>query len=119
MNGQPSRSGKLVVLGILAVAAAGIAIFATRPQTQVALSSNPDVNRSSAHVLPGRTSEQREKVDPGLTAAQVESILGKPSEKSESRGDVVSGRWNYLYSDGNLVVNLRDGRVTEIETTFY
>ena len=113
------NSGKLVVLAIAAVAAIGIALFASRPIPQVALSSNPLVNQSAAHVLPGRTYEQREKIDPGLTQAQVTLALGEPSEKSESRGDVVSARWNYLYSDGNLTVRLRAGRVTEIETTFY
>jgi len=113
------NSGKLLVAGIVAAIAVGIAFFAARPKSQVALSSNPAVNRNAAHVLPGRTSEQREKIDPGMLQSQVASVLGEPSEKSESRGDVVSGRWNYLYSDGHLIVKLRDGRVTEIETTFY
>ena len=97
----------------------GIALFAMRPKPQTALSSNPAVNTNPAHALPGRTYEKREKIDPGMRSTQVESILGEPSEKGESRGDVVSGRWNYLYSDGNLIVKMRDGRVTEIETTFY
>jgi hypothetical protein len=113
------RSGKILVIGILAVIAAGIALFVSRPKSQVALSSNLAVNKNPEHALPGRTYEMREKIDPGLTSAQVASILGQPSEKAESRGDVISGRWNYLYADGNLVVKLRDGRVTEIETTFY
>ena len=113
------RSGKLVVLAIVAVAAIGIALFASRPKPQIALSSNPAVNRNAAHVLPGKTYERREKIDPGMTEAQVAAALGEPSERSESRGDVVSARWNYLYSDGNLAVRLRAGRVTEIETTFY
>ena len=77
------------------------------------------MNQNVAHVLPGRTYEQRAKIDPGLTQAQVAAALGEPSESSESRGDVVSARWNYLYKDGNLAVRLRAGRVNEIETTFY
>jgi hypothetical protein len=109
----------LLVVGILAVIAAGIAIFMRRPTSEIALSSNSAVNRSSAHVLPGRTAERRAQIDPGMTEAKVRSVLGNPSEKLESRGDVVSARWNYLYSDGNLAVKMRDGLVTEIETTLY
>jgi len=113
------NTGKLLVAGMVLLIGAGVAFFATRPKPQVALSSNPAVNQNAAHVLPGRTYEQRAKIDPGLTQAQVAAALGEPSEKSESRGDVVSARWNYLYKDGNLAVRLRAGRVTEIETTFY
>jgi hypothetical protein len=113
------RSGKLLVAGVVVLIAVGIAIFATRPKFQPALAGNSDVNRNASSKLPGRTYERREKIDPGMTAPQVAAALGEPSEKAESRGDVVSGRWNYLYSDGNLVIKLRDGRVTEIETTFY
>jgi len=113
------NTGKLLVAGMVLLIGAGVAFFATRPKPQVALSSNPTVNQDAAHVLPGRTYEQRAKIDPGLTQAQVAAALGEPSEKSESRGDVVSARWNYLYKDGNLAVRLRAGRVTEIETTFY
>ena len=113
------NSGKLLVAGVVVLVGVGIALFTARPRPKAALSSNPDVNRNTAHTLPGRTSEQREKIDPGMMQSQVASVLGEPSEKSESRGDVVSGRWNYLYSDGHLAVKLRDGRVTEIETTFY
>ena len=113
------KSGKILVIGILAAIVLGIVLFVSRPREQTALSSNLAVNKNPSHTLPGRTYEMREKIDPGLTSSQVESILGRPSEKAESRGDVVSGRWNYLYSDGNLVVKLRDGRVVEIDTTIY
>ena len=113
------KSGRLLVLAIVALIAIGIAFFAARPKPQIALSSNSAVNTAANHVLPGKTYEQRAKIDPGLTQAQVAAALGKPSESSESRGDVVSARWNYLYKDGNLAVRLRAGRVTEIETTIY
>jgi outer membrane protein assembly factor BamE (lipoprotein component of BamABCDE complex) len=113
------KSGKILVAGIVALIAVGIALFAIRPKPEPALAANPDVNRNASRVLPGKTYESREKIDPGMTEAQVAAALGAPIEKAESRGATVSARWNYLYSDGNLVVKLRDGRVTEIETTFY
>ena len=113
------KSGKLLVLAILAAVVVGVALFVQRPRTEVALSSNMAVNRGTAHVLPGKTSEKRGQIDPGMTEDQVRAVLGDPSEKLESRGDVVSARWNYLYADGNLAVRTRGGRVTEIETTFY
>jgi outer membrane protein assembly factor BamE (lipoprotein component of BamABCDE complex) len=113
------NSGKLLVAGIVVLIGAGIALFANRPKPEPALAGNPDVNKNASIKLSGHTYEHREKINPGMTTSQVAVLLGEPSEKSESRGDVVSGRWNYLYSDGNLVIKFRDGRVTEIDTTFY
>ena len=111
-------SGRIVVVVVVVVIAAGIYFFA-RPRPEVALSSNPAVNRNSQHVLPGRTAERRGRIDPGMLQSQVEAALGEPSEKSETRGDTVYARWNYLYADGYLSLRLRGGRVEQIDTTFY
>lgn len=54
-----------------------------------------------------------------MTQAQLAAALGDPIEQSETRGDTVYARWNYLYADGYLSVRLRDRRVAEIDTTFY
>src|SRR5258706_1309126 len=69
------NSGKLLVAGVVVLVGVGIALFTARRTPQAALSSNPDVNRNTAHTLPGRTSEQRAKIDPGLMQSQVASML--------------------------------------------
>jgi hypothetical protein len=78
-----------------------------------------DLARQSRAVLPGKTYESREKIRQGMRQPDLSAALGDPSEKLESRGQILSGRWTYLYADGKIVVQLRDGMVTEVETTFY
>jgi len=100
------------------VAAAMAATFGCGRENAV-IPSRTDLARRSRAVLPGKTYESREKIRQGMREADVAAALGDPSEKLESRGQIVSGRWTYLYADGKIVVQLRDGTITEIETTFY
>ena len=81
--------------------------------------SRTDLARKSRGVLPGKTYENREKIRQGMKQMELSAAIGAPSEKLESRGQVVSGHWTYLYADGKIVINLRDGVATGIETTFY
>lgn len=78
-----------------------------------------DLARASGGVVPGKTYDNREKIRQGMKEADLSAALGAPSEKLESRGEIVSGHWTYLYKDGRIVINLRDHRVTDVETTFY
>jgi hypothetical protein len=78
-----------------------------------------DLARQSRAVLPGKTYENREKIRQGMSQAALSAAVGDPSEKLESRGQIISGHWTYLYADGKIVIKLRDGIVTEVETTFY
>lgn len=55
------NSGKFLVAGIVVLIAIGIALFVNRPKPQVAISSNPTVNRNAAHVLRGQTAAQRKR----------------------------------------------------------
>lgn len=84
-----------------------------------AIPARSDLARASRGVVPGKTYDNREKIRQGMEESELSAALGSPSEKLESRGQIVSGHWTYLYRDGKIVVNLRDGRVTEVETTFY
>ena len=101
---------------------AGIAAFALacgRGRENAVIPARSDLARSSRGVLSGKTYESREKIRQGMKQADLSAAIGAPSEKLESRGDVVSGHWTYLYSDGKIVIKLRDGVVTDVETTFY
>jgi hypothetical protein len=78
-----------------------------------------DLAQASKGVLSGRTYDHREKIRQGMAETDLGRALGAPSEKLESRGEIVSGRWTYLYADGKIVVHLLDHRVADVETTFY
>jgi len=104
---------------LLALGIATLALACGRGHENAVIPSRSDLARSSRGVLPGKTYESREKIRQGMKERELSTAIGAPSEKLESRGQVVSGHWTYLYSDGKIVIQLRDGIVTEIETTFF
>jgi hypothetical protein len=72
-----------------------------------------------APIGPGTLAEARKELDPGAAAADVVARLGKPSisvatEGRDSRREV----WTYYFADGTMRVNLTDGRVQRVSTTF-
>jgi hypothetical protein len=103
----------LLVVAVVASLACG------RAHDDAVIPSRTDLAQKSRGVLPGKTYGNREKIRQGMKEAELAAAVGEPSEKLESRGQVVSGHWTYLYADGKIVINLRDGMVTGIETTFY
>ena len=73
----------------------------------------------SAPVASGSIVEARKLLDPGSAADDVVARLGKPSmsvgtEGRDSRREI----WTYYFSDGTLRVNLTDGRVQRVSTSF-
>jgi hypothetical protein len=108
-----------IVRPFLLVATMAAALACGRAHDNAVIPSRTDLARQSRGVLPGKTYEHREKIRQGMKQPELTAAVGEPSEKLESRGQVVSGHWTYLYADGKIVLNLRDGVVTEVETTFY
>ena len=78
---------------LLLAAATAVALACGRGRENAVIPGRFDLAQKSRAVLPGKT--------------------------YESRGQIVSGRWTYLDADGKIVIQLRDGIVTEVETTFY
>jgi len=95
------------------------ALACGRAHDDAVIPSRTDLAQKSRGVLYGKTYEHREKIRQGMRQEELSAAIGEPSEKLESRGQVVSGHWTYLYADGKIVLNLRDGVVTGVETTFY
>jgi hypothetical protein len=62
--------------------------------------------------------EARKKVDPGRSARDVESALGKPSTESSTAGSSSHAIWTYYYADGTMVINLTDDYVARISVTY-
>lgn len=69
-------------------------------------------------VLPGKVTEARRRVDPGLSAAQATTALGKPSFAVRTEGASTHEIWTYYFNDGTLTINLTDGYVVRISTDF-
>jgi hypothetical protein len=70
-------------------------------------------------IAPGSLAEARKLLDRGAATEDVVARLGKPSmsvatEGRDSRGEI----WTYHFSDGTLRVNVTDGRVQRVSTSF-
>ena len=73
----------------------------------------------NAPIVPGTLAEARKLLDPGVATEDVVARLGKPSmsvatEGQDSRREI----WTYHFSDGTLRVNVTDGRVQRVSTSF-
>ena len=116
-EGAPGAIGRLTGCMLLAVV---VSLFAAcGGKNDAVVPGRFDLAQASRGVVPGRTYDNREKIRQGMKESDLSAALGAPSEKLESRGQIVSGHWTYLYRDGKIVINLRDHLVTEVETTFY
>jgi hypothetical protein len=69
-------------------------------------------------VLPGKVTDARKRVDPGLSAEKTTAALGSPSFKVRTEGASSHEIWKYYFADGTLTVNLTDGYVARISTDF-
>jgi hypothetical protein len=113
MNTMRRSTAWLAALALLALAAA------CGGKDDTVIPGRQDLAQASRGIVPGKTYDNREKIRAGMKESELSAACGEPSEKLESRGDVVSGHWTYLYKDGKLTIHLRDHRVTDVETTFY
>jgi hypothetical protein len=73
----------------------------------------------AAPIAPGSLAEARKLLDPGAATEDVVARLGKPSmsvatEGRDSRREI----WTYYFSDGTMRINVTDGRVQRISTSF-
>ena len=116
---HPSGTARIFRALLVAVVTPVLALACGRGRENAVIPGRTDLARQSRAVLSGKTYENREKIRQGMSQAALAAAVGDPSEKLESRGDVVSGHWTYLYADGKIVILLRDGIVTEVVTTFY
>ena len=69
-------------------------------------------------ILPGKATDARKAVDPGLSGAKITAALGKPSFAVRTEGASSHEIWKYYYADGTVTVNLTDGYVVRISTEF-
>ena len=73
----------------------------------------------AAPMAAGTVAEARKQLETGTAATDVASRLGKPSmsvatEGRDSRREI----WTYYFPDGTMLINITDGRVQRVSTTF-
>jgi hypothetical protein len=72
-----------------------------------------------SQIVPGRLTEARKKVDPGVSAVKIVADIGKPSFRVGTQGkDSTHEIWTYYFSDGTMTINLTDGAAVRIATTY-
>ena len=69
-------------------------------------------------VVPGKVTDARKRVDPGLSGARAIAALGKPSFAVRTEGASSHEIWKYYFADGTMTVNLTDGYIARISTEF-
>jgi len=72
-----------------------------------------------APIMPGTLAEARARFDTGVATDDVVARIGKPSmsvatEGADSRREI----WTYYFSDGTMMLNVTDGRVQRVSTSF-
>lgn len=72
-----------------------------------------------SQMVPGKITEARKKVDPGVTSEKIVADLGKPSFKVATQGkDSKREIWTYYFADGTMIINITDGAAVRISTTY-
>ena len=71
-----------------------------------------------ARVLPGGVTVARGKINPGDAGRHVADVIGRPSFSFGTEGSSTHEIWTYYYADGTMTVNLTDGIVARISTSY-
>ena len=111
------RRGLYVLLGVVLLVAVG-ALWLPRWWEMRVYRQQEKIAGVEAPVLPGQLTDQRKKIDPGKRATDVLAAIGRPSMEAETSGTSSHGIWTYYYTDGTMVVNLTDGIVARISTSY-
>jgi len=118
---SPSSEGRSrglwILIGVVILAAVG-ALWFPRWWEMRMYRQQEKIAGVEAPILPGRLTNQRQKIDPGRAVADVVAAIGRPSKEAETAGTSTHAVWTYYYADGTMVVNLTDGYVARISTTY-
>jgi hypothetical protein len=78
-----------------------------------------DIAGVAAPIMPGSLAEARQRLDPGVATEDVVARIGKPSMSVATEGrDARREVWTYYFSDGTMLINVTDGRVQRVSTSF-
>ena len=72
-----------------------------------------------APIVPGSLAAARKQFDPGTSTEDLVARIGKPSMAVAMEGrESVREVWTYYFADGTMLVNITDGQVQRVSTTF-
>ena len=72
-----------------------------------------------SQLTPGRMTDARKKVDPGLTSDKITAAIGRPGFAVGTSGrNTTHEIWTYYFSDGTMTINLTDGSAARISTIY-
>lgn len=113
---RPTR--KLVLLASVVLVVSAAALWLPRLWENRLYRQTESLTGVGSPVLDGSITDARRKIDPGRLETQVVEALGRPSFSSGSEGSSSHAIWTYYYADGTLTVNLTDGVVVRISTSY-
>ena len=118
-DSAPARSrGGLYALLAAALVATVLAVWFPRWWEMRLYRQTEALTGVGAPIRQGTLTDARKKIDPGRTDKQVLAALGPPSMQTNTDGASTRGIWTYYYADGTMVVNLTDGIVVRIDTSY-
>ena len=119
MNVEDARPRKGLLAGAVVLILVAAAFWLPRWLENRTYREQERIAGVDAPVRTGTLADARRQIDPGATTEAMLERLGKPSmsvatEGKDSRREI----WTYYFSDGTMLVNVTDGVVQRVSTTF-
>ena len=112
------RRGLLVAIALVPIAVAAV-LWLPRWWENREYREAEAIAGVGAPIAPGSLADARGKIDPGVASNDVVARIGKPAIAVGTEGrDTRREIWTYYFADGTLILNLTDGRVQRVSTTF-
>jgi hypothetical protein len=115
-EGSPRRGVLIAAVSIAVLAAA--ALWLPRWWENRLYREAEALTGVGSPVLAGSVTAARGKIDPGRTAEQVVTAIGRASFAVRTEGSSTHDIWTYYYADGTMTVNLTDGFVKRISLAY-
>ena len=118
MNEAPPRRGLLAAAAIVPLVVAA-ALWLPRWWENREYREAERIAGIGAPIMPGTLAEARARFDTGVATDDVVARIGKPSMSVATQGaDSRREIWTYYFSDGTMMLNVTDGRVQRVSTSF-
>ena len=118
MPEHPPRRG-LVVLAVLVPIFVAAALWLPKWWENREYRETEAIAGVGAKIVPGSLAEARRQLDPGTATEELVARIGKPSMSVATEGrESVREVWTYYFADGTMLINITDGRVQRVSTSF-
>jgi hypothetical protein len=118
MSEERSPRPSLFIALVLMVALAAAALWLPRWWENRLFRQAEALTTVGSRVMPGGVTRARGKINPGDPAPRVVEAIGRPSFSVGTEGSSTHEIWTYYFADGTMTVNLTDGIVARISTSY-